>query len=159
MPIILLDTTIKANIEICFDLSTSIDLHKISTAHTNEKAIAGTTTGLIKLNEFVTWEAKHFGVKQQLTTKITAYNRPFHFRDEQVKGTFKSLKHNHIFEQHGDEVLMKDVFEFESPFGIFGKVFNKLVLTNYLKNFLIVRNNMIKDFAETEKWKMVLDGK
>jgi hypothetical protein len=54
---------------------------------------------------------------------------------------------------------MKDVFEFESPFGVFGQLFNKLILTNYLTKFLIVRNNLIKDFAESEKWKTILNEK
>ena len=132
MPIIKLSTTIKAPIGICYDLSTSIDLHKISTSQTNEEAIAGRTQGLIGLNEFVTWEATHFGIRQQLTTKITAYEKPFHFRDEQVKGIFKLLKHDHFFEQIGNETVMLDNFEYESPFGIVGHIFNKTVLTNYL---------------------------
>ena len=76
MPTIKLETHINAPIQLCFDLSTSIDLHKISTAATNEKAIAGTTEGLINLNECVTWEATHFGIRQQLTTKITGFDSP-----------------------------------------------------------------------------------
>lgn len=159
MPIIKLSTTIKAPIDICFDLATSIDLHKISTSYTKEEAIAGRTHGLIGLNEFVTWEATHFGIRQQLTTKITAYEKPFHFRDEQTKGIFKLLKHDHFFEQKGDETVMIDSFEYESPFGIFGRIFNKLILTNYLTKFLNSRNNLIKEFAETEKWEIVLGKK
>lgn len=159
MPIIELTTYIKSNIEICFDLATSIDLHKISTIQTKEEAIAGTTKGLIKLNEFVTWQATHFGIKQKLTSKITAYERPYHFRDEQIKGIFKSIKHDHFFEQNGDEIIMKDIFEFESPGGILGRLFNKLILTKYLTKFLNDRNNLIKDFAETEKYKMILNEK
>jgi putative ubiquitin-RnfH superfamily antitoxin RatB of RatAB toxin-antitoxin module len=85
MPIIQLETKINSSLEICFDLSTSIDLHKLSTAHTNEEAIAGVTSGLIGLNDSVTWRAKHFGIYQTLTTKITAHNRPHYFRDEQTK--------------------------------------------------------------------------
>lgn len=50
---IVLTTSIKADIAICFDLSRSIDLHQISTATTNEIAIDGTTSGLIKLGEHV----------------------------------------------------------------------------------------------------------
>ena len=57
MPTIKLETIIKSTIETCFDLSRSIDLHRISTANTNEKAIDGITKGLINLNEFVTWRA------------------------------------------------------------------------------------------------------
>jgi ligand-binding SRPBCC domain-containing protein len=158
MPTIKLTTYIKSNIETCFDLATSIDLHKLSTSQTNEQAIGGITKGLIKFNEFVTWQATHFGIKQELTSKITGYTRPFHFRDEQIKGPFKSIKHDHFFEQNGEEIIMKDVFDFESPFGIFGQLFNQLVLTGYLRNFLITRNNLIKEFAETGKWKTILDG-
>ena len=55
-------TEIKADKTVVFDLSRSIDLHKISTEQTNQQAIAGKTSGLIGINENVTWRAKHFGV-------------------------------------------------------------------------------------------------
>jgi ligand-binding SRPBCC domain-containing protein len=158
MPKIEIITEINSTLEICFDLSRSIDLHKISTAHTHEQAISGRTNGLISLNETVTWQATHFGVKQRLTSKITAYDRPNYFTDEQVNGILKSFLHQHIFEKVGDKVIMKDIFEFHSPFGLLGKLFNHLVLTNYLKRLLTHRNQIIKEFAETEKWKKVLDG-
>jgi len=156
MPLIKLETIINSTIEICFDLSRNIELHKISTAKTNETAIDGITKGLIGSGEFVTWQAKHFGIQQKLTTKITAYERPFHFRDEQVRGIFKKLSHDHYFSRKGNMVIMTDNFLFESPFGIFGQVFNKLVLTKYLQKFLIERNEIIKEFAETGKWKQLL---
>ncbi len=156
MPKIELITEIKSTIEICFDLARSIDLHKISTAKTNEQAIDGKTSGLISFNEFVTWRATHFGVTQKLTSKITAFERPYYFVDEQLKGVFKSIHHEHKFEQLGDKVIMKDIFEFHSPFGIFGQLFNKFILTNYLQKLLVDRNNVIKDFAESDKWKLVL---
>ncbi len=156
MPKIEIKTEINSTIDICFDLSRSIDLHKISTAKTNEEAIAGKTSGLINLHEFVTWQATHFGFRQKLTSKITAFERPNYFVDEMVNGVFKSFRHEHIFEQLNDKVIMKDVFEFHSPFGVIGQLFNKLILTNYLKQLLIDRNKVIKDFAETDKWKSVL---
>ncbi len=152
-----LKTEINSTLEICFDLSRSIDLHKISTAKTNEEAIEGTTSGLINLNETVTWQATLFGVRQKLTSKITAFNKPTYFVDEQIKGAFKSIYHEHKFEQIDNKILMTDIFEFQSPFGIIGKLFNKLILTNYLRKLLIDRNNVIKEFAETDKWKMVLN--
>lgn len=156
MPKIELTTEIHSTLEICFDLSRSIDLHKISTAQTREQAIAGRTEGLINLNETVTWQATHFGVRQKLTSKITAYDRPNYFTDEQTKGIFKSIIHEHKFEKAGDKVIMKDIFEFQSPLGFLGEIFNKLVLTNYLKRLLTDRNRVIKAFAETGKWKEVL---
>lgn len=156
MPIITLVTPINAPIERCFGLATSIDFHSYTTAHTKEKAIAGVTSGCIKLNDTVTWEAVHFGIKQKLTSKITAFNAPYYFVDEQVSGAFKSLHHQHIFENNEDLTLMKDIFNFESPLGILGKCFNQLVLLNYMSNFLQERNTLIKQAAETDLWKQFL---
>lgn len=157
MPRIEIQTAIKSKIEICFDLSRSIDLHAISTSHTDEKAIAGRTSGLIGLGEHVTWQATHFFIRQELTSKISAFNRPFHFRDEQLKGIFKAIVHDHYFELKGEITVMKDVFEFQAPFGIVGSIFNNLVLKAYLTRLLLKRNAVIKDFAESEKWKSILN--
>lgn len=159
MPEIKLLTEINAPIAICFDLSRSIDLHKISTSETSEEATSGVTTGLIGLNEYVTWEAVHFGVKQKLTSKITAYERPFHFADEQIKGAFKYFRHTHNFSEIDGKVTMVDLFNFSSPYGLFGKIFDKIVLTKYLQKLLINRNEIIKLYAETEHWKCVLNEK
>lgn len=69
MPVIELETFIHADIGTCFDLSRSIDLHTLSTAKTKEKAIAGKISGLIGMNETVTWQATHFFVRQTFTSK------------------------------------------------------------------------------------------
>ncbi len=156
MPVIEIEIKIKAPIEVCFDLATSIDLHMLSTESTNEKAIDGIKTGCVKQGDFVTWEATHFGIRQQLTSVILIVNRPFHFKDEQKKGAFKYFKHDHYFEQQGEFTVMKDRFEFESPYGIFGKIFNSLVLTKYLTKFLTQRNLMIKEYAESGRWKEII---
>jgi ligand-binding SRPBCC domain-containing protein len=157
MPTIQVTTTINSSIEICFDLSRSIDFHTMTTAKTGEKAIAGITSGLIGLNETVTWQATHFGIKQELTSRITAFDRPFYFRDEQVSGIFKSIYHEHKFEEINGKTIMTDIFIFESPFGFLGKLFNKIVLTNYLRKFIIDRNQMIKDYTESDKWTLILN--
>lgn len=128
----------------------------ISTKHTSERAVAGKTSGLIELGETVTWLAKHYGFTQRLTSKITAYEFPNHFTDEMVKGAFKSFKHEHLFDESEEKNLMIDIFNFETPFGLFGRLFNSLTLTNHMQKLLAKRNEMIKDFAETDKWKDVL---
>ncbi|MFZ4929481.1 SRPBCC family protein [Chryseobacterium sp. Mn2064] len=148
---IYLVTLINADIHDVFDLARNIDLHQKSTAKTNEKAIAGRTTGLIEVNETVTWRAKHLGVYQNLTTKITSMDKPHQFTDEMQKGAFKSMKHQHIFKMINDNTLMIDIFEFESPLGIIGRFFNKIFLTHYLEKFLLERNALIKSTAEASK--------
>ncbi len=99
---LILHTKINATVERCFLLSLSVDLHKESTAQTNEKVIAGVSTGLVKLNDVITWEAKHLGVVQKFTSKITALEKPGHFTDEMQKGAFKKFHHQHYFKKEGE---------------------------------------------------------
>lgn len=153
MPIINLQTEINAHIQRCFDLSRSIDLHIITTKKTREKAIAGKTTGLIQLNDTVTWEAKHFGIRQQLTSRISQYRSPEVFVDEMVKGAFKRIYHEHWFKEMDGKTTMTDIFDYTAPMGILGKFAGKLFLSNYMRGFLLKRNQIIKEFAETDKWK------
>lgn len=156
MAIIRIETKIKAELEVCFKLSLSIDLHKISAEKTKEKVIDGRQNGLIKLNETVTWKAKHFGIWHKLKVKITEYEEPNMFIDEMLEGSFKLMKHKHLFEKEGDYTLMKDEFEFISPFGLLGRVVDKLILKPYLTKFLIDRNRVIMHYAESEKWKALI---
>lgn len=157
MPRIELRTEIKADRQIVFDLSRSIDLHKISTEHTNETVIAGKTSGLIGLNESVTWRAKHFGFYQKLTSKITEFDQPNYFTDEMVSGTFKSFIHEHHFADINGGTLMTDSFDYTSPLGYLGQIADKLFLKKYMSNLLRKRNQIIKEFAESNKWKAILN--
>jgi ligand-binding SRPBCC domain-containing protein len=151
MPRIKIETRIKAERAIVFDLSRSIDLHKLSTKHTNEEAISGVTSGLIGLNESVTWRAKHFGIYQKLTSKITAFDSPNYFVDEMQKGIFKQFKHEHIFQENESGTLMIDIFNYISPMGIIGRLADYLFLKKYMLNLLIKRNALIKEYVETNK--------
>jgi ligand-binding SRPBCC domain-containing protein len=156
MPKIHITTFIAAPIDRVFDLSRSINLHTISTSSTNEKAIAGVTTGLINVNETVTWQAKHLFKTRQHKTLISAMNKPTDFIDEMVTGDFKSFKHHHYFKPIDNGTIMIDTLFFESPYGIIGRWFNTIYLTKYLHRFLLQRNKVIKEYAESGKWKTVL---
>lgn len=158
MPVVELITIIYAPIERVFDLSRSIDLHVISQQHAGEKPIGGRTSGLIELDEYVLWEAKHFGIRQQLSSKITDFEFPTRFVDEQVKGAFKSFRHQHLFREDNSATIITDRFEYETPFGIFGRLFSKLVLHRYIDRLLSERNAVIKRYAESEKWKEILSS-
>lgn len=96
MPLIHLETEIRAPMERVFDLARSIDLHRISMETTSERAVDGVTSGLIGLGETVTWEAVHFGFPQRLTSKITICDRPRHLQDVMVSGAFAGFTHDHF---------------------------------------------------------------
>ena len=148
---IILTTIINATAEKCFNLSLDVNLHLQSAEKTKERVIAGRTSGLFELNEEVTWEAVHFGIKQQLTVKIIKLDRPHFFADEMQKGAFKSMLHEHHFEEKNGSTLMKDIFRYEVPFGFIGRIFDKLILKNYMTGFLLERNRLIKNSAESNQ--------
>jgi ligand-binding SRPBCC domain-containing protein len=129
-------------------LSRNIDVHQNAASQTNEKAIAGVTSGLININETVTWSGKHFGLYLTHTSKITEMDLHDYFVDEMIKGKFKSFRHEHSFIEKNDKTVMTDILYYETPFGIFGKLFDKLLLKKHLTNFLISRNEVLKKLAE-----------
>ena len=149
MPYIKVETIIDADIKTCFDLARNIEIHQESLKHSGEIAVAGRTSGLIELSETVTWEAKHFGFVQHLTSKITEFKNPDYFVDEMVSGAFKSFRHEHHFKKRGNKTIMADIFYFESPYGILGKLANWLFLERYMANLLRIRNAFLKEKAES----------
>lgn len=157
MTTIHLTTFIAAPVERVFDLCRSINLHKLSTQDTREDAIAGITSGLINENETVTWQAHHLYKTRKFTSKITSMIKPVSFVDEMVHGDFKNFKHEHHFKSIDNGTIMIDILTFESPYGIIGKMLNSFYLKSYLEKLLLKRNHVIKEYAETDKWKLILN--
>jgi hypothetical protein len=126
-----------------FDLSLSIDAHMESFEGSGERAVGGVTGGVIGLGEFVTWRARHFGITWTMTSVITEWDRPRRFVDEQRKGPFRSFRHEHRFEpvEHGTQLI--DYVEFEAPFGMLGRVVERVVLARYMRHLIDVRNTFL----------------
>lgn len=158
MPVIDLSTSIAAPVERVFDLARSIDLHTDSTSGTGERAVGGVVSGLIGLGQEVTWRARHFGVWQSLTVRVTAFERPAHFADVMLRGAFRRMEHHHWFEPAAGGTVMRDVFSYGSPLGILGRLADLLLLERYMRSFLIGRNRVLKATAESDAWRRYLPG-
>lgn len=150
MSIIKLTTHIKAPLENCFNLSRSIDVHLQSMQAHRERAVAGITSGLMQLNETVTWKARHFGILFTMQVKLTELQFPAFFADQMVSGPFKMMRHYHYFKPEAGGTVMTDEFVFRSPLGWLGRAVSKLILKPYLKKLLLQRNQTIKQLAETQ---------
>jgi len=145
-----IETWIAAPAERCFDAARDLDLHVKSVAHTNERAVAGKTTGLIALGEEVTWRARHFGITQHFTSRITAFDPPRYFQDAMQRGAFRSFVHDHYFVADDKGTKMIDVVVFAAPLGILGRIAEKLVLRRYLTRLLTGRAAVIREAAEVK---------
>jgi ligand-binding SRPBCC domain-containing protein len=148
MPTIILEIFINASPEICFDLMRDIRIHTQTTSQTNEKAVAGVVDGKIGLGQTVTFEGTHFGMRQRLTVRVKEFDRPSLFVDEMIEGRFKAFRHIHEFTPESGGTLMRDTLEWTSPFGVLGKVVDKIVLERHLKTLVQTRNAKLKEIAE-----------
>jgi ligand-binding SRPBCC domain-containing protein len=135
-----------------FDLARCVEVHLESAVGTKERAVAGVTSGLLELNDEITWEARHFGVRQRLSVRIAALDRPNHFQDVMLAGAFKKMVHDHYFVEHPQGTQMEDRFEFESPLGALGKAVDRVFLASYMRGFLLRRNQVLKQLAESTEW-------
>ncbi len=155
-------TIIDAPVARCFDLARSIEVHLLGNTHSGEQATAGTRTGLIGPGEQVTWRARHFGVRQHLTSAITAFDRPNYFQDTMLRGAFHSMQHDHHFRAlHPNSngkprTEMRDDFRVSAPLGPLGWLAERLLLRRYMRALLVERNAIVKQVAESEDWRQYL---
>lgn len=156
MPTLHLTTFISAPPERVFDLARSIDLHSASTSQTRERAVGGVTSGLIGPGQSVTWRARHFGVWQELSVRMGAFERPDFFEDAMTQGAFARMKHRHAFAPEGEGTRMRDTFGWASPLGPLGWLADVLFLKRYLRKFIEERNGELKRVAESEEWRKYL---
>jgi ligand-binding SRPBCC domain-containing protein len=156
MPSIHLTTFIEAPYERVFDLSRSINLHRISLSATNEKAVDGLMNGLVQEGDTVVWEADHLRRKRKFEDSIIALQYPHHYSGEMLKGDFSRFIHHHHFKPAENGTIMIDSVEFESPYGLLGKLLDRFYLKNYIEQLLTGRNLVIKEYAESAKWKAIL---
>jgi len=78
------------------------------------------------------------------TTLIEEYEAPERFADVQVKGPYKSWRHVHTFEDVGEATLMRDVVQYELPFGILGTIAHRLIVAHQLKQIFDYRARRIR---------------
>ena len=152
-------TLIAAPIERCFDLARSVEVHLLANIHSGEQALAtgGRTSGLPCLGDQTTWRAKHFGVWQNLTSKITALNAPSHFQVTMTRGIFRSMQADHHFRPLPFGLTeMRDDFRIAAPAPIFGLLAEALFLRRYMLTLVRERNAVIQRVAESSDWQRYL---
>lgn len=146
-----LRTWIHAPLDRVFAASLSIDEHLGSMAAHGERAVAGVTSGRIGLGETVTWRARHLGLPWRMTSTVSALEPTSRFVDEQVRGPFRSFRHEHLFSPDGERTLMVDRVVCGAPLGPIGVLAERLVLRRYLHRLLCARNAHLQRVLEAPR--------
>lgn len=85
----------------------------------------------------VDWVAEH-----------TAYDPPRMFEDVQLSGPFKSWRHRHLFEPHGNGSLLRDEIEFEPPLGALGRLAAPVFVLPRLRRLFDYRHEVTRRWCE-----------
>ena len=142
-------TLIGAAPAIVFDLELDADVHAASLESSGERATTSTGHPALALGDEVTFAARHLGRTWRLTSRVTEFDRPHRFVDEQVSGPFRSMRHEHLFEPADvGSTRMTDRMTFTAPLGPLGAAVARLVLAPYLRRLLRLRGAHIRRLAE-----------
>lgn len=81
-----------------------------------------------------------------MTVKVTAFDRPRRFVDQQLRGPFRAFVHEHRFEDTPDGCRMIETLTVAAP--VLGVLAERLVLVPYLRRLIRQRNRaLIRDAA------------
>ena len=103
-----------------------------------------TAPGPLSSGSHVVHRIRWFRIPLKWTTVIESFDPPNSFVDVQVKGPYRSWRHEHTFEERGEQTLMRDVVQYELPFGILGSAAHRLVVARQLKRIFDYRGRRIR---------------
>ncbi len=85
------------------------------------------------------------GLKIKWVTEITQVIRNSYFIDEQRFGPYSFWHHKHFIKEIDNGILMEDVIHYKIPFGLIGKILNKLYVQNKLDKIFKYRENKLNE--------------
>ena len=67
------------------------------------------------------------GIQLRWQARISSWQPPIKFVDEQVRGPYQLWEHTHTFYEDKGKTIIEDVVRYQLPFAPFGEVFHPLV--------------------------------
>lgn len=116
---------------------------------TRERLVTSIASDLLGPGAVVTWEATHLGARMRLMSKITQFDAPRSFEDEQITGPFQSFWHRHEFNSKNRVTVMTDLVRYRSPFGLVGRLAERVFLDRYVRALLERRAAHLRELAES----------
>jgi ligand-binding SRPBCC domain-containing protein len=68
-----------------------------------------------------------FGLPLRWQARISHWQPPLGFIDEQLRGPYRLWRHTHRFHESGEETVIEDVVHYRLPLGPLGEIFHPLV--------------------------------
>lgn len=151
-----LTTFIAAPVERVFDLTRHVALYRFLFNSRQELFSSGGSTNLLDQGETISINVKHAGKTRMSMLKIASLKKPVHYIEEQWKGDLEHFRHEHHFKPTDNGTILINLIDFGLPKDIIGRLLGKFYLRTYLEELVQARSELIRRYAETDKWRAVL---
>jgi ligand-binding SRPBCC domain-containing protein len=156
MPKIHLTCFVQAPVERVFNLSRHLAIRKLVVQKGRDQVLSSSSDALLQQGETITLRARHLAKTREITARLIDISQPDRFTEEQVKGDLKSYRHEYHFKPTDNGTILIDILEYEGPRDLLGSIASAFFLKSYLESMLKKKNELIRQYAETDKWKAVL---
>jgi len=115
-------TTINAPLATVFPFfADALNLEKITPPELKFEIVTPQPITISK-GTLIEYRLQLFGVPFRWMSRISEWEPPFRFVDEQIRGPYATWIHEHRFEEAGDRTIMKDRVSYSLPFSPLGDV-------------------------------------
>jgi ligand-binding SRPBCC domain-containing protein len=107
------------------------NLAKITPPSLNFRVTSSTRVQMQRGAE-INYTIRWLSIPLRWKTRITAYNPPRDFVDEQERGPYRLWRHHHTFEQTPEGTRVRDRVEYQLPLGLLGRVVHAAIVRRQL---------------------------
>jgi ligand-binding SRPBCC domain-containing protein len=96
----------------------------------------------------IDYELRLYGMPIRWRTLIDEFVPGHSFTDVQVRGPYRTWRHRHEFEDLSSGTGMRDLVEYEMPFGVIGRIARSLFVRQSLDHIFDYRNAAINQHLQ-----------
>ena len=93
----------------------------------------------------IDYRIRPLGIPQRWRSRITLWDPPHRFVDEQVRGPYRSWHHLHAFRAAEGGTEIHDTVQYALPLGALGRLAHALVVRRQLESIFAYRERIIRD--------------
>lgn len=94
--------------------------------------ISGISGTPLDVGTTISYRIRWLGIPISWVSRIDEFERNRRFVDVQVRGPYRSWRHEHTFEERNGQTLMRDTVRYELPLGVLGTIAHRLVVGRQL---------------------------
>jgi len=107
--------------------------------------VTSTSDATVRKGSRIRYRLSLHGIPMSWESQITEYEASSHFADEQITGPYAHWYHRHTFRHVAGGVEMTDDVDYRLPFGLLGRLVERLVVRHQLRAIFDYRTQAIAE--------------